>query len=226
VGVWQNGGKYCFGCGWRMKGNTTIEQMKAKLINPEPIERSPGVIDSSHFTYLIPTKALVWLRKYGINDEEIRVAKICWNNNTDSLVFPIYIGSELRVTNERYFGDNPNHPKYITNGKKNNSRIVITPQEPRDSTTVICVEDFVSALKVGRQYCCVPLLGATIDLRTIISLSTRFKNLRVWLDSDKASQSVLEASRASQYFSGVCRSVITELDPKEYDDGTIQHLVS
>jgi hypothetical protein len=43
----------------------------------------------------------------------------------------------------------------------------------------------------------------------------RFKKARVWLDMDKAVESVQTASRLSQFVRD-SRSIITELDPKEY----------
>jgi len=175
-------------------------------------------VDSDSFTYVIPPLAVKWLRKYGITDNEIIHYGILWNARTDSLVFAIRDEHGIILTNERYFGTNPNHPKYITQGNKTtNTCYFINKNTPK---SLVLVEDFISAIKVARFANCLPLLGSQIPSNALKWAVERFKCLRVWLDMDKAVESLQQASRASQWVSNT-RSIITELDPKEYGNNNL-----
>ena len=162
----------------------------------------------------LPVIARKWLEKYGISEQEQRHYQLSWNAENDSLVFPIFNNDkELIYYQERYFGDNPRHPKYITHGSKTQQLGFIN--NPRFPYTCVLVEDFVSAIKVGRLVTCAPLLGASLDRNALKWLVGRFKQVRVWLDMDKASESLVEASRLVPAIPDV-RSILTPLDPKEY----------
>lgn len=171
--------------------------------------------DADDYTYSIPKEATTWLGKYGITRAEVVHFNLLWNKRTDSLVFPIIINDKVVLTSERYFGDNPFHPKYVTNGSKNKNNLFIT--HPRNKESLVFVEDFVSAIKVSRFTGACPILGATINANAVKWAVEHFKRIRVWLDSNKAAQSLLEASKLSQYCSDV-RSIYTDLDPKEYSN--------
>jgi hypothetical protein len=170
-------------------------------------------VDTSGWTYIIPKRALDWLRKYGISDGEIHHYGIAWNNNTESLVFPILNESRILFTQERYFGADVSHPKYMTYGKKGDHTLLIS--HPDYPYTIVFVEDFISAIKVGRFCTSTPLFGCTIPDKMISWAASHYTKARVWLDFDKASESVAQAARLSQWIKD-SRSVITVLDPKEY----------
>jgi len=213
LGVWDDGHKYCFGCRYYVPPDDNISSLKKRFT----VENNYNVVDAidvSDFTHSIPEKAIKWLTKYGITREEILHFGICWNPKSDSLVFPIRNSDGVVVvTNERYFGSNPHAQKYKTYGHKSQKQLFINhPNNPR---TLVMVEDFVSAIKVGRFVCAMPLLGSTMPEAALRWATGRYKKLRVWLDMDKASQSLGEAAKASQYIPD-CRSIITDLDPKEY----------
>jgi len=218
LGVWDDGHKYCFGCRYYVPPDDNISSLKKRFT----VENNYNVVDGidvSNYTILIPQKALEWLFKYGITKEEITHFRICWNPSKDSLVFPIIDGDgKVIVTNERYFGDSPLEQKYRTYGHKNHKQLFINnPLHPR---TLVMVEDFVSAIRVSRFVCAMPLLGSTMPVEALRWATGRYKKLRVWLDMDKASQSLGEAAKASQYIPD-CRSIITDLDPKEYSNNRI-----
>jgi hypothetical protein len=226
VGVYSDGHKWCFGCGWKDPGTKTISAMKSKVdklmggqTNVDKINFTP-----ENYTYEIPLVGRQWLKKYGIMDHEIKEKKLMWNKQTSSLVFPVYSKGELKVTNERYFGNDPMHSKYVTRGPKNQYGVILAPHKAQ-SNVLIMTEDYVSAMKVSRQFLAMPLLGADIAVGTLISVSKATPSLRVWLDRDKATKSLQEASRASQYMTGSVRSIITELDPKEYQDEEIKEII-
>ena len=85
------------------------------------------------------------------------------------------------------------------------------------STRIVILTDNY-AIKIARlspYYCAVPLLGSSIPEDFINKLSGKYTEVLVWLDRDKAKQSV-SISRNLKQRSFKSRSIITELDPKEY----------
>lgn len=181
------------------------------------------VFNPDDYTYALPDVAKAWLAKYGVTSTEIAHFNVCWNKMTDSLCFPVIINDKVAMTSERYFGDKDNHPKYIIKGEKNKSALFITHFRNKDM--VVFVEDYVSAIKVARHTGACPLFGSTIPRNTLKWAVERFKTMRVWLDMDKAYQSVLEASKLSQYASDT-RSIVTQLDPKEYTNQELINILS
>lgn len=178
--------------------------------------------DPDDYTYALPDDAKAWLVKYGITAAEIAHFHICWNKRTDSLTFPVILNDKVVLTSERYFGEELHHPKYVVKGQKNKNTLFITHEKVPQ--TLVFVEDFVSAIKVARFTGACPLLGSTLPANTLKWAVEKFSKLRVWLDYDKATQSLLEASKLSQYCGDV-RSIITTMDPKEYTNNELTHIL-
>jgi hypothetical protein len=194
--------------------------MAKKLYQHGTHPQSDPYLDTEGFTARIPTAALQWLYKYGVTDKEIHDHGICWNPAKDCLVLPIFDGSRLVVTNSRYFGDNPDHPKYITKGYKNQHFKLF----PNLGTTVVLAEDYVSALRIGRQYAAIPLLGAAVPNDLALRLAGTYRRVLVWLDPNKRTDAMRFANRLSQYVSA--RAILSDRDPKEYTDEEIAGFVS
>lgn len=224
LGVWEDGHKWCFGCSYFVPPPDTIENLKKK-IQPKMDNKYNVVdsIDTSNFTSYVPSKAIWWLKKYGITDDEIQFYGICWNPSTDSLVFPMKQDGVIKLTNERYFGSNIKHPKYLTYGQKTKLHTFIV--SPHHNGHLVIVEDPVSYIKVGRLASSLPLLGATIPTSVHKWAVGKFKSVRVWLDIDKATRSFIEASKFSQYIPDT-RSILTEYDPKEYSTEQIKFILA
>ena len=113
--VYRDGHGHCFSCGYHDHGTKSIASMKKKI--SMEIE-AVSSINTSVYTPDLPKIAVLWLKKYGISNKEISDHKLMWNLKTTSLCFPIYSGNKLVITNERYFGVEMNHPKYLTKGNK------------------------------------------------------------------------------------------------------------
>jgi DNA primase len=124
----------------------------------------------------------------------------------------------------RYFGPNPDHPKYLTFGE----RALTYPfySIEKDPATLVVVEDYLSAIKVGRSYAGWAMLGATIPPSLLIEAVGCQKRVAVWLDADKASvasRAVLRASLSLPWATIV--RITTPKDPKEYHSSEIKHIV-
>lgn len=224
LGVWDDEHKYCFGCGYYVPSPENIEQLKKKTLLMEHNKKNDDFgLDTSGFTGRIPVVALGWLKKYGITEFEVMHYGIVWNENTSSLVFPIYNPEKrLIYCQERYFGPDKDKPKYITHGSKSQQLAYIN--SGKFPKTVVLVEDYISAIKVARCCSASPLLGSSLDLNAAKWVVARFNRVRIWLDLDKASHAIQEASKLSQAIKNT-RVILTQLDPKEYSTPEIaKHL--
>jgi hypothetical protein len=198
--------------------------MKSKLNKRGTQAQSTASFSFEEFSYSIPAVPLAWLRKYGITNAEIHKHAISWHEEKQSLIFPVFDGDRLVNYTGRYFGEKKDHPKYITIGNKTGPYKLFSPQEP--TNVYILVEDFVSAIKVGRQFNCIPILGAHVPLALILSLIRHEPVLRIWLDPDKRIEASQFVQRALQYIPN-CGSIISDKDPKEYENGEIKtHVLS
>lgn len=224
MGLWSDGHKYCFGCGHYVPAPDTLEALKTR--SEKQKEAKTDVIPTSilpcNSTNHIPMAALKWLHKYGITPHEIEHYGLCWNIDTESLVFPFYgKPGEFLFRQERYFGPKKQVPKYVTYGDK---RMLPQIRNNLLPASLIFVEDFVSAMKVARVCTVSPLLGSNIPASAIKALYRAFKQVRVWLDLDKASDALREASKCLTVVQDVS-TIITQLDPKEYSTEEISRIV-
>lgn len=199
-------GSYCFGCGYTKKNN---DLASARLrLSPTVSE------DSSSFDldvdYNIPKEPMQWLLQYGLTKQDAESYKIGWNNDNQMLV--------LLNTPEYYQGRNFSGygAKYRSKGKK---PLIFYGL----GDTLVCVEDVVSSIKVVKSnggVCATPLLGSTMPLKLTETILERFKNVKIWLDRDKAVEAVKMARNLKQ--KGINADVIiTPKDPKEYNTGEI-----
>ena len=161
------------------------------------------------------SRGLTWLKKYGLTNKEID-DNFFWDDR-GYCVF-----NTEGFQNARNFNEGT---KYITRGViKGNERIFLRPDSRSSSerllSSIVITEDAISAIKVSRTCNAVAAHKATIGLELILRLSREFKHLIIWLDKDRASKVGLEATKAYPYFDSV-RVVISDKDPKEYDDRVI-----
>lgn len=208
-------GWYCFGCGFK-EGKTDITSLRSRLENSRQEKKIGELLETSSH---LPPKALKWLMQYGLTKEEI--SQFGWNDDRSLLV--LYQGNDYWQA--RNFAENSSI-KYMSQGKKpilfyENGFVTETPT----SDKVVMVEDIVSAVKVSRVCTSLPLLGSTIALETILRCLERdISKVYIWLDYDKAKESLKAARNASQIL-GEVRTIVTELDPKELSNEKIKEKI-
>lgn len=211
VAVYNDGHKWCFGCSYYVPPKDTLESLNRRLVRQGEEELEASGLNAALFSFDIPERPLNWIRKYGITDAEIRDNGVVWCDLRQTLVFPIFRDGKLVLTNERYFGDNPKHPKYLTFGNK--SQEILFLEGGNVKNRLVFVEDFVSAIKVRRLIGTIPLLGVSIPEDVLNWTVGRFERLGVWLDLDKAAESLREAAKASVYVPA--HAILSMADPKE-----------
>lgn len=235
--MWADGQKYCFGgCGYFIpgyKGMSTEDIRKQLKYEQEKEKKNVVVALPADYSLVLRQDAGAWLAKYGITDDERMRFKIGWSDIYESLVLPAFdVSGNLLLCQRRYFGME-SYPKYITKGFPESvvwtthPRVVDTRSDPRDTYngTLVLTEDFVSAVKVGREFEASPLWGSSLSLGQIKRLADRWEELVLWLDFNKTKEAMKYRLKAAPYFNAV-RVVATEKDPKDYDTKQIRDFLS
>lgn len=217
-GVWDDGSEWCFGCHDYTPPNNG-EVIKKFLDKSKKNSFTQNVKLPEDAQPYLPEHAKRWLEKYNLTKDEYATLNPLYSFDRDLLIFPVYIDGEVVMYQGRYFGDNKKHPKYLTYGAKDLLHII-----GRDSDQIVVTEDIISAVKVGSVTNAMPVWGSNIPLGTAIRLSKRFSELVIWLDMDKAKESLKMASMFSPLFTK-CKSVVTNLDPKEYSHDEISKAI-
>jgi hypothetical protein len=219
--TFANESRHCFVCDYHEHPETTIEMLKSSVI-PIKNKQWNEVELPNDFDYYLPQQALKWVQSYGLTATEIRRNKLGWSDTKESIIFPVFDETGcLKMYQERYFGVDPNRPKYRTTGNK--ADIIHLP-DPVKHDTIVVVEDMVSAIKVSRVTNCMPLLGNTLSIPVAMKLRLRFKRARVWLDANMMQKSVRTSLTLSEL--GLpTTTIFTDKDPKEYAVSDIRGFV-
>ena len=198
---------WCFGCGF-YEEKLDLKSIRERLANTND---KPIFIENLAFTKQIPKQAMRWLLKYRITLGEIKKYNILWCQSNETLI----LVHKKDYWQGRHFGKYG--LKYLSKGKKPLTKY-------GNSDTIVLVEDVLSAIKIARlspEYCAMPLLGSSLSTEHEESLRDLFKTIHVWLDRDKAKQGI-KMSRNLKQKGIVSRAIITNLDPKEYNEGEIE----
>jgi len=196
-------------------GPTLPRNNRGKISSPSrPPRDCVGTLPAAGFRSLL---------KYGITLEEIKEYGISYSPRYNRLIIPVtdYDVTTTKRSIVTWQGRNlgkvtKENPKYIfAKGAKNNGGLLYS------NSTCCMVEDMLSAIKVARVCSAMCLSGSHVS-DNIISRLTMFDKLFLWLDLDKAGKSTHLSSRISSLLSIPCRSIITELDPKEYSTNEIK----
>ena len=204
-------GYWCFGCSTFEPKNDT-QTLRDRVYGTQQTKADGNL--SINVTSKIPQKAMQWLLKYDIRQDEIDKYNIGWEPDMNILV----LIQNSNYWQGRNFGFG--NAKYRSNGIK---PLTIYGE----SDILILVEDVLSAIKIARthKYCASPLLGSSLSKHAESQLVKQYKHIYVWLDRDKASNAVRIRNRLRSL--GVTsRAIISDLDPKEYDKQTITEIVN
>jgi len=238
LGVYSDDHSFCFACGLHIPTPNSINKMQDKLnathnSNPYPSTNTPDDYNEYFLSCStrLPLVAQRWLWKYDITQQEQEDNYLYWDAESELLVFPIFADGIAVGYNARNFSGIG--PKYITKGEVKKYPQYLVGKEGykpfKNVSTIVYTEDFLSAIKIARQYMGIPLLGTKLHheyIEPLIELDTKQENQYIiWLDFDKARESLKQAAYWRQYYPKVY-SLFTRKDPKEYNDKEINAFVS
>lgn len=217
LAVYSDGSAWCFSCGyWR--GAQGLSKIKDR-----EIVASTAISLPADATDELPDCATRFLSRYGITGRDIALNTIMWSEWWQRVLFPYFNEEGLVAWQGRYLGTEKKAKWYSQGNLKEFMHYVGN----RHSCKFVLTEDILSAIKVSHnlQICAVPLFGSHVSLSRLLQLDKNYGTIEVWvwLDKDKAKESMQYAKQGRDF--GIdCRSIITELDPKEYSDEEIMEL--
>lgn len=210
LGVWDDGHCWCFGCGYYVPPEVTIND-----VLPKEVVKLVGDQLPSDCSAAIPKEPMMWLKKYSLTNKEIAENNILWSQSQQMLIFPYFAEGRLLMWQGRYFP--ARNPKVFTAGYPEDHLILKGDQR----NSVVIVEDAVSQIKVSRVECCCCLFGAHLSLHKSLALSRYFDNLFLWLDNDKIKEMMRFQTRYTHLFKNV-KIIISDVDPKEHSEEEIR----
>jgi len=197
---YDNGSAFCFSCRY-------VE--RADKYSPVSGSREGGERPPRDLTPIIPSPNKEWLEKYLI-PEEIR-KHFVYSPSLGRHIFQEGSYWEARSVTKQ--------PKTLCHGNK---PFVLFG----NGNVLVVVEDVVSAIKVGRIATGLPLFGNSLSPdRMVRIVKLGFSRVLIWLDPDMVEQS-RKLARKLNALAPIARSVMSEMDPKDYSTEQIREIIN
>jgi len=203
---------YCFGCGYN-KPKRNIESYRKRLEAQTEVRVANGItLDKK-----LDTEHLKWLLGYNLTLDECKQfysahERLINNENLPCNLLVLFANADYWLG--RNF-DVAIQGRYLSSGTKPFIKYGNNPH------TLVFVEDIVSAVKVGRVATAVPMLGAKV-LSHWWDETTPYARVIIWGDRDKARDNVIASRKATEILGKKVDCIITEKDPKEYNETQIK----
>lgn len=209
---YDDGSAFCFGCRYSERRTT---------INYEPTVK-PAIRRTG--SDILGEPAIEWLRKFNLTVSDLPTGLLSWDERTSQAIFEFRDKDGLVCcTQARNFSsERAAHRKYDNVGSAYEAFPLFTKEDHTQCRTVVITEDPLSAIKVSRQVDAIPCLGTNFPVHKITELRNRgYQRVVVWLDSDKWREGRDIADKC-KWIGLSATTLLTELDPKCYDDLTIR----
>jgi len=221
AGVWSDGSKHCFAnCGYHVFPKHYVRSVFEE-VRTEDKEKLPH-----DFSREIPTRAWQWLLQYGLSYRYWQ--KYCGYSEADQRLI-ITVGEPLDFSLGRDVavpveGEKPRRKWYCYGDSHKRSHVF---GDIGSARSIICVEDVISAHKIGQAgLTAIPLFGTNVHdchMRTLLHLGLP---VVMWLDKDQEHLAIKRATRLSSIIGKPVRNVFTEQDPKCLSFRTINEVVN
>lgn len=218
-------GYHCFTCGKKKIEKDGYAWKPCFDTKPSGMVELPTLTNNiSQFSL----EVLQWLYKYYVFDDLIKKYNICYVPEVNSLVLPVFDGDKLISYQQRSFP----RKGFITNGDKTLPFMIKCGQE----NTVVLVEDYISAIRLGEHVHTICLFGVHVSNIMLKFIENLNMDIKIWLDPDDAgvTNSKLIRDKLTKGLTHhakyrafsvrgprIVEQVLTELQPKEYSDGEL-----
>ena len=199
---------YCMACGYYKRKNTLNRIRDLTAYNEL---KTTGVCDGITLSKTLAIDAKKWLLGYGLTDNEMQ--QFSYDHENDVLY--LYANDSYRVG--RTFAKDAS-TRYISKGRKP----VLTYGK---GNVCVLVEDILSAIKVGRQYAAIPMLGAKPS-DDVVNALKQYDSVVLWGDADKMRENIVVRNKLSERLSKPVKLCFTSLDPKEYSNLQIHNYIN
>lgn len=244
LAIYDDGHAFCWSCGYYRPHSIVCILSKRDVVRNEPTVYLPGDCNVSH-----SQAALDWIGKYEITKKDLLQHGVLYSEQgkfinlkgkktqcSNLLIFPVWgDDGDLLAWQGRYFGDNPDVPKWIGKGKLNKVYNIIysrarQPAKVRSrngkrSGPLVLTEDVVSAIKVNKAgYDAMPLYGVETKSRWGRIKLLGYDKAILFLDPDMHSRMIND--RVYGPLNGVTVDLIfSNRDPKKHTINEIQDLI-
>jgi DNA primase len=226
--------RHCFRCSDREfipHGQRSISALRKSQAAMSYVH-SKEVTLPDDFTFDIPKSARTWLLLAGVSTYLSEKYGIGWSPSMGRVILPTRRGGELVYVQCRDTSPRPTF-KYLNN-PPNHVGSIITWSDPDTllwgpvlgEDTVVLVEDYLSAIRVGRITHAASILGTTITDSRLSQIVSRFSKVVLWFDNDPAGQSCASKHTKQLSLMGIPSvTITTELDPKMYNNTEIDNIL-
>lgn len=245
MAVYADGGKYCFRCGYTVKGDIRSDYKEiGDVLNDIISDNNKAEISGKSNKF--SSEALAYLYKFSITDQEIAQYGIkfvesgtyyCanqkgWFDIQNHLYFPILGSDGSEVGFQTKCIDPTQKIKTLTSkysGTYNCIKLYGNKLHPYDYVIVEGILDAISLNRTGRP--CIALLGNTLSKSKMLSilplhLSYPVK-ISVWMDNDAGGE--MHREEIATFFEALTgssvRHIRTEKDPKHYSPTQIEEIL-
>lgn len=213
---YTDGSAHCFACGYHLFAKCSSFYNRTAGVE----ENVPKALLPADFSREVPATALKWLLQWGLPYSYWRES-IGYSEAEERLVFRV--GNPMAFSIGRYVGGqrDQNQPRkwYVWGDCHKHVEPI------GEGSTILLVEDIISAHKVGQLTTCIPLFGTNIFNAAIYYLLAENKPVKIWLDKDQEGLVKKKASRLSSIIQQSVDIIVTEKDPKCYDLCKIQQII-
>lgn len=228
----------CWRCG--LSGSVRLRKptLKESLAPADiPVQPNPAILERASAVF--PTAALAWFWKCGCTDPSEVGAR--WHEHMQRIVIPVYREGVLtsmilrdpftKKRKDRYctlFDTHWPDPFWFWFNDMCNSSSAEKSTGKRDkASTVVLVEDVMSARGVGKVLPSVALLGTRIGIPLLHWLLERGIDRAVlWFDGDDAGEAARKSARRKLALMGIAaHDVRTPNDPKKYSNNATAELL-
>ena len=169
----------------------------------------PKSVLPADFTREVPATAWQWVLQYGIPWHHWKES--CgYSPKEERLVFRV--GEQFSIG--RYVGNHPesNRKWYVWGDCHKHCEVLRQPEATGSS--VVLVEDLISANKVSFVTTSIPLFGTKIHPCHLYYLQNSNENIVLWLDKDQELNVKKQSSRLAALLGRNVKIIVTDNDPK------------
>lgn len=220
MGVYADGSKHCFSCGFHVFPKHYVKEINEK-VRAEDKEKLPY-----DFSRDVPARAWQWLLQYGLPYSYWK-AHCGYSESQERLIICVgepldfSLGRDMALPKE---GEKPRRKWWAYGDCHRRSHLFGNVEVAK---AIICVEDVISAHKIGQAgHLALPLFGTNVHdchLRTLLHLKLP---IVMWLDNDQEHHAIKRGTRLSSITGLPVRNVFTESDPKCLSFKTINEVLA
>lgn len=230
LGRYDDGSAWCFGCHYRESATgATMRSMVGEQSSDEGDRRYAQIPDDAGCDY--GRACVEWLASYHTSIPTAIRRGLLWSPSRQQLIYQL--GNLWQARNFRPTASTKNFTSGDVNGctfiygcctNDNNSSVDGVRPTDNPRTTLVIVEDPLSALRIASLCDSMPLLGSYLAPRRLNAVAGLYHSLVFWLDSDKYKEARGMERRATMM--GLeSRTIYTDLDPKCYTDEELHELL-